>query len=363
MILILNNNATMVEIEHLNDRLKFMGLESVISNEGNYKSIAIVNGIDENTQIELFSELPLVEKVLSFKDKFKMVGKDIKKLKSVITIKGRKIGGDEFIVMAGPCSIESKEQIHSIAKEVSERGATILRGGAFKPRTSPYDFQGLGEEGLQYLREAADEHDMLCVSEVMDPGDVTLVENYVDILQIGSRNMQNFSLLKEAGKAKKPVLLKRGLAATYKEFLLAAEYIVSCGNPDVILCERGIRTFETYSRNTLDIAAVPILRELTHLPIIVDPSHGTGLRKIVPIMANAAIAVKADGLMVEVHTDPDSSVSDAQQTISPQTFSEMMNTMKIIGNAVNLKVSTSKKSEVTVDKMKQHGCNEETVGV
>lgn len=346
MILILSNSASIIEIEQLNDRLKFMGLESVISIEGNYKSIAIVNGIDEHTQIEDFSELPLVEKVLSFKDKFKMVGRDVRKSKSVITIKGRKIGGDEFVVMAGPCSIESEEQILAIATEVSKRGATILRGGAFKPRTSPYDFQGLGEVGLQYLRDAADQCDMLCVSEVMSPEDVSLVEHYVDILQIGSRNMQNFSLLKAVGKSTKPVLLKRGLTATYKEFLLAAEYIVSYGNPNVILCERGIRTFETYSRNTLDIAAVPILRELTHLPIIVDPSHGTGLRKVVPIMANAAIAVKADGLMVEVHTDPDKSLSDAQQTISPETFSEMMETMQIIGNAVNLKVRTSEKSEV-----------------
>lgn len=338
MILFLNKNASMAQIEQLRDRLNFMGFESTIEIEGNHKAIAIINGIDDYTREELFKDLPLVEKVMPFNDKFKLVGKNIKKNKSVFNINGREIGNGEFMVMAGPCSIESREQIFAIAKEVKKSGATVLRGGAFKPRTSPYDFQGLGEEGLKFLREAADAFDLLCISEVMSTDDVELVEKNVDILQLGARNMQNYSLLKAVGKAHKPVLLKRGLSATYKEFLSAAEYIMSSGNPNVILCERGIRTFETYSRNTLDIAAVPILRELTHLPIIIDPSHGVGLRNAVAPMANAAIAVQADGVIVEVHTDPDQSVSDAQQTISPATFSEMMTTLRKIGEAVGMHV-------------------------
>jgi len=241
-----------------------------------------------------------------------------------IPLKNCVIGDGSLVVIAGPCSVESEEQIHTIAHAVAKSGAHILRGGAFKPRTSPHDFQGLGEEGLKYLHSAARANQLLCVSEVMDTKEIELVAEYADILQIGSRNMQNFSLLKQVGKAGKPVLLKRGFAATYQEFLMAAEYILQSGNPHVILCERGIRTFETYSRNTLDIAAVPILHELSHLPVIVDPSHGTGLRQIVPPMVYAAVAAGADGIMLEVHTHPDQSVSDAKQTISCETFDEIM---------------------------------------
>ncbi len=338
MILFLNKDAQMNEIENLRDRLRFMGFETTIGIEEDHKVIAITHGVDSSVCVELFKDLPLVEKVTPFDDNFKLVGKNIRKSKSVININGIEIGKDEFIVMAGPCSIESREQIFSIAKEVSKDGATILRGGAFKPRTSPYDFQGLGEQGLQFLRDAADAFGLLCVSEVMSTDDVAMVEKYVDILQLGARNMQNYSLLKAVGKARKPVLLKRGLSATYKEFLSAAEYIISSGNPNVILCERGIRTFETYSRNTLDIAAVPILRELTHLPIIIDPSHGVGLRNAVPPMANAAIAVQADGVIVEVHTTPDKSISDAAQTISTTAFSEMMSTLRKIGMVLGMHV-------------------------
>lgn len=338
MILYLNEQSEMSEIEQLRKRLQFMGFQSTLHIDGTSKTIAIISGIDETIRKDLFSNLPLVDKVGQFTDKFKLVGKDIKKSKSVITIKGTEIGGDEFVVMAGPCAIESREQIYAIAKQVSQSGATILRGGAFKPRTSPYDFQGLGEEGLKYMREAADAFGLLCVSEVMSTDDVELVEKYVDILQLGARNMQNYSLLKAVGKAQKPVLLKRGLSATYKEFLSAAEYIMSSGNPRVILCERGIRTFETFSRNTLDIAAVPILRELTHLPIIVDPSHGVGIRSVVPEMANAAIAVRAAGLIIEVHTDPDQAISDAAQTISTTTFTDMMVTLRKIASAVGMRV-------------------------
>lgn len=324
MILLLDQSVGATEIEALSARLKFMGFHTVVNYNDSRTTIAVVDGLDEHTNIELFSQLPGVKEVQPFSKKFKLVGKDISNKPTIIEIKGRKIGGGHFAVMAGPCSIESSEQLHAIAKEVAASGATILRGGAFKPRTSPYDFQGLGEEGLKYIQSAAKANDLLCISEVMSPEDVPLVANYVDILQIGARNMQNYNLLKAAGKSQKPVMLKRGLAATYHEFLLAAEYIVSCGNPNVMLCERGIRTFETYARNTLDLAAVPILQQLTHLPIIVDPSHGTGLREVVPPMAKAAFAVGADGLMVEVHTDPEQSVSDARQTIGTDTFSELM---------------------------------------
>lgn len=338
MILFLDKNATFHDLEKLRDRLRFMGFESMVDVENGQKVIAITHGIDKNVRMDLFGSLPNVERVIPYHDKFKLVGKDIRKNTSVITVGDLLIGNGEFVVMAGPCSIESRDQMFSIAKAVKEQGATVLRGGAFKPRTSPYDFQGLGEEGLQYMREAANAFNLKCISEVMGAEDLSLVESYVDIIQLGARNMQNYSLLKALGKAKKPVLLKRGLSSTYKEFLSAAEYIISSGNPNVILCERGIRTFETYCRNTLDIAAVPILRELTHLPIIIDPSHGVGLRNAVAPMAKAALAVEADGLIVEVHTDPDKSISDAAQTISTETFASMMTTLKKMGDALEFPV-------------------------
>ncbi|MEM9242750.1 MAG: 3-deoxy-7-phosphoheptulonate synthase [Pseudomonadota bacterium] len=338
MILVLDNQATNDEIKNLQQRLKFMGFEAIISNENAQKTISLVKGVDKNTDIKGFINLPLVKEILPLKTKFGLANKDAKAQQTVIRIKDKKIGGGHFTVMAGPCAIESRQQILAIAKAVSSNGASILRGGAFKPRTSPYDFQGLGEVGLHYMREAADRYNLLCISEVMNAKDIDLLEKYVDILQIGARNMQNYNLLKAAGQAKKPVFLKRGLSATYNEFLLAAEYILSCGNPNVILCERGIRTFETHSRNTLDIAAVPILRELTHLPIIVDPSHGTGIRNAVAPMANAAMAVCADGIMVEVHTDPDKSVSDAQQAISPTMFADMMRSLRGIAKAVDMTI-------------------------
>lgn len=271
-------------------------------------------------------------------EQLKLVKKTEHNHKSIFKIKNCIIGSDKFIVMAGPCSIESRTQIFNIAAAVAKSGATILRGGAFKPRTSPYDFQGLGEIGLKFMREACDHYNLLCVSEVMAVEDLHLVAQYVDILQIGARNMQNFSLLKAAGSLNKPILLKRGLCATYKEFLLAAEYILSHGNSEVILCERGIRTYETYTRNTLDLAAIPILRELTHLPIIVDPSHGVGIRSIVAPMSCAAVAVKADGLIIEVHTDPDQSISDPKQTISTDDFCDLMKSLQKIATAVCLTI-------------------------
>lgn len=255
---------------------------------------------------------------------YKFARHEFKKDRTVITVKGHSIGDGHLTVIAGPCSIESEEQIHSSAKIVAECGAQILRGGAFKPRTSPYSFQGLGEQGLIMMKKAADEFGLLSISEVMDTADIDLIAYYVDILQIGSRNMQNFSLLKKLGRVKKPIFLKRGMSATYKEFLLAAEYILNAGNEEVILCERGIRTFESYTKNTMDIAAIPILRELSHLPIFADPSHGTGIRNLVLPMALAAVAAGTDGLMIEMHPNPEQALSDADQAIEPQDFAKLM---------------------------------------
>lgn len=338
MILVMKDYVTKLAVDELVAKLAWMNLHAVPSMENNRFYIAIVNGLDLHTEPALFAELPDVERVLPLTQKFKLAGREFKKERTVIEIQGKTIGGNTFVVMAGPCSIESEEQIQQTAAAVAAAGAQILRGGAFKPRTSPYEFQGLGEIGLQYMQAAAQQYGLLSVSEVMDTQDIDLVASYVDILQIGARNMQNFSLLKQVGKTGKPILLKRGLSATYMDFLMAAEYILHTGNPNVILCERGIRTFETYSRNTLDIAAVPILRELTHLPIIVDPSHGTGLRSIVPPMAYAAMGAGADGIMVEVHPEPDKAVSDAKQTITPQTFSQMMGVLHKIGEVVRAEV-------------------------
>jgi 3-deoxy-7-phosphoheptulonate synthase len=240
--------------------------------------------------------------------------------------------------MAGPCSIEGEEQAFTIAAAVAKAGATVMRGGAYKPRTSPYSFQGLGEEGLKLLRRAADAHALAVVSEVMDSQQVGLVARYADILQVGARNMQNFSLLREVGHADKPVLLKRGLAATIEEWLMAAEHVLSHGNAQVILCERGIRTFETYTRNTLDLNAIPVVKELSHLPVIVDPSHGTGIRDKVAAMARAAIAAGADGLIIEVHHDPDHALSDGQQSLYPAQYEELVAQIRTIAGAIGRRV-------------------------
>ena len=250
---------------------------------------------------------------------------------TIIHIKGQSIGGETLAVIAGPCSIESKDQIDEIAAFIASLGAKFLRGGAFKPRTSPYDFQGLGERGLDYMQQAVERYGLVSVSEIMDSADVPILSHYVDILQVGARNMQNYSLLKAVGQTKKPVLLKRGFSATYTDVLLSAEYILQADNPQVILCERGIRTFETYTRNTLDLAAVPVFQSLSHLPVLVDPSHGTGRRELVTTMSLAAITAGASGLMVEVHPEPNQSISDAKQTISFEMFEQLM---KCISNAI-----------------------------
>ena len=307
-------------------RLERMGFTVIEQGE---RCLHLVKGVDETVKSELFTALPEVSAVLSTKEKFKLVSKGAQ-AKTVIEVKGKKIGGDELFIIGGPCSIESREQMEFCAKLAHSEGASALRGGAFKPRTSPYEFQGMGEEGLKILKEAALPYNLITVSEVMDVSQIELVSQYIDILQVGARNMHNFSLLKELGRVKNPILLKRGFAASYQDLLLAAEYIVSAGNPNVILCERGIRTFETYTRNTLDLNAVPALKELTHLPILVDPSHGTGKRSLVLPMARAAVAAGADGLAIEMHPEPDRALTDAAQTIGPSAFQKMMKEINLI---------------------------------
>ena len=277
---------------------------------------------------ENFKEIQDIAEVIKLTSPYKFVSREFKKADTIIDVKGHLIGGDNFMLMAGPCSVENREMLSNIAKEVKKGGAVALRGGAYKPRTSPYDFQGLGEVGLKYLREVADENDMLVVTELMDSDDLELVSSYADIIQIGARNMQNFSLLKKLGKLDKPVLLKRGLSATINEFLLSAEYILAHGNQNVILCERGIRTFETMTRNTLDLNAIALVRELSHLPIIVDASHGTGKRSLVGPLTLAGIIAGANGAMIEVHENPDCALSDGAQSLDFKLFDKVANNIR-----------------------------------
>ena len=277
---------------------------------------------------ENFKEIQDIAEVVKLTSPYKFVSREFKKADTIIDVKGHLIGGDNFMLMAGPCSVENREMLSNIAKEVKKGGAVALRGGAYKPRTSPYDFQGLGEVGLRYLREVADENDMLVVTELMDSDDLELVSSYADIIQIGARNMQNFSLLKKLGKLDKPVLLKRGLSATINEFLLSAEYILAHGNQNVILCERGIRTFETMTRNTLDLNAIALVRELSHLPIIVDASHGTGKRSLVGPLTLAGIMAGANGAMIEVHENPDCALSDGPQSLDFKLFDKVANNIR-----------------------------------
>ena len=290
----------------------------------------------DHRQIEL---LPGVEEVLRVTEPFKLASHAFKREGSIFDIGGVKIGGPEVVVMAGPCAVESEEQIFKIAKLVKDAGAKILRGGAFKPRSSPYSFQGLGEDGLKLLRAAANEFQLKVVTEVMDKSQIDLIEKYADILQIGARNMQNYTFLKDLGKASKPVMLKRGLAATIEEWLMSAEYILSGGNQQVILCERGIRTFETATRNTMDISAIPVIKKKSHLPIVADPSHGIGIRdKVIP-MARAAVAAGADGIIVEVHHDPAHALSDGAQARYPDLFSQMMKEVRMIARAIERSIA------------------------
>lgn len=331
MILELKPDLSDEEEKQFIARLEKMGF--TISVQAN-KRLALVRGLDDLVVKEDFARLPQVKAVHLIGSKYKLASRIVKPEATIIEIKGRKIGGGELFVMAGPCTIESEAQLMACAAAAVEAGAASLRGGAYKPRTSPYDFQGLGEEGLKLLQKVGNAFNLVTVTEVMEPAQVELVATYADILQIGARNMQNFPLLKELGKVKNPILLKRGFSATYADFLMAAEYIMSAGNPNVILCERGIRTFETHTRNTLDLTAVPVLREMTHLPIAVDPSHGTGLRSLVEPMAIAAAATGCDALMIEMHPNPNSSVSDAQQTISLEAFTVLMRKVRALRTAI-----------------------------
>jgi 3-deoxy-7-phosphoheptulonate synthase len=282
----------------------------------------------------LLEVLDGVQEVHRITEPYKLASRTFKPENTVITIDDVRIGGDEVVVMAGPCSAESEEQVEASAAAVKRAGAKILRGGAFKPRSSPYSFQGMGEEGLRLLRAAADRHNLKLITEVMDLSQIELIERYAHILQVGARNMQNFTLLRELGKSRTPVMVKRGISATIEEWLLSAEYVLAGGNPNVMLCERGIRTFETITRNTFDISAIPVVQQLSHLPVIADPSHGTGRRDKVAPMARAAVAAGADGLIIEVHHDPDHALSDGAQSLLPAQFDRLMAELRIIAPAI-----------------------------
>ncbi len=339
MMIIMKADATDEQINHVTDMLKKMGFGVHLS-RGIERTIIGAIGDKRTVVVENLLVLPGVSEVVPIRKPFKLVSREFKKEDTIVSIgEGVKIGASAPIcVIAGPCSVESKEQIMATAEAVKLAGAKALRGGAFKPRTSPYSFQGLGEEGLKYLVEAKKKTGLPVVTEVMDTRDVDLVRKYADVMQIGARNMQNFNLLKEVGKAKKPVLLKRGLAATIEDLLMAAEYIMSEGNSEIILCERGIKTPETYTRNTLDLNAIPVIKKLTHLPIIVDPSHGIGIWDLVPAMAKASIAAGADGLMIEVHPKPEEAMSDGAQSLKPDTFEALMKDLKKVAEAVGRKM-------------------------
>ncbi len=334
MIVAMLETATEDQIQDVTDHLMRMGF-AVHRTTGARQSVLAAVGKRIDFDIRDLEVLSGVEKVHRISAPYKLVGRQFRPENSVIKLgKGVEVGGPQVVVMAGPCSVESREQLFSAAEQVAKAGAKVLRGGAFKPRSSPYTFQGLGLEGLKLLREAADAHGLLVISEVMEISQIDLMMQYVDIFQVGARNMQNFNLLRELGKVRKPVLMKRGIAATIEEMLLSAEYIMSGGNYDVILCERGIRTFETYTRNTLDISAIPIVHKLSHLPITSDPSHGTGLRDKVSPMACASLAAGADALIIEVHPDPDHALSDGAQSLYPEQFAELMAKLRLIAPAV-----------------------------
>ncbi|MDK2902842.1 MAG: 3-deoxy-7-phosphoheptulonate synthase [Clostridiales bacterium] len=333
MVIVMKPNATQQQIDNISEYLKKLGLGVHISMGAEYTIIGIIGDkrLLGDTPIEL---MPGVEKTIPIAEPYKLVTKTFKPEPTVIEVRGHKIGGGSLTVIAGPCAVESEEQTLTTAMAVKNAGAHMLRGGAYKPRTSPYSFQGLEEEGLKILAEARDATGLPIVSEVISPATLEISLKYLDVIQIGARNMQNFQLLREAGQARIPVILKRGISATIEEWLNAAEYIMSEGNYHVILCERGIRTFETSTRNTLDISAVPVLKEKTHLPVIVDPSHGTGKRDLVIPMSLAAIAAGADGLIVEVHRDPLHALSDGPQSLAPNDFADLMKRVTTLHNAM-----------------------------
>jgi 3-deoxy-7-phosphoheptulonate synthase len=333
MVVVMRERASDAQVQSVIAKLTEMGFD-VHRSTGALRTVLGAVGGSRQFDTALLEVLDGVQEVHRITEPYKLASRSFKQENTVITIGDVRIGGDEVIVMAGPCSAESEEQVESSAAAVKRAGAKILRGGAFKPRSSPYSFQGLGEEGLRLLRSAADRHNLLLISEVMDISQLELIERYSHILQVGARNMQNFTLLRELGHSKVPVMLKRGISATIEEWLLSAEYILSGGNMNVMLCERGIRTFESYTRNTLDISAIPVIQQLSHLPIVVDPSHGTGKRDKVAPMARAAVAAGCDGLIIEVHCDPDHALSDGAQSMFPAQFDRLMAELRIIAPAI-----------------------------
>ena len=337
MIIILKPNATESMIEHVMDRVRELGLSPHLS-KGQERTIIGVIGDDRILANQPLRSIAGVEDVVTILAPWKLAGREFKKENSIVDVCGVKIGGKRLAIMAGPCAVEKKELTVGIAQEVKAAGANILRGGAYKPRSSPYAFQGLGNEGLDFLGEAKKLTGLPIVSEILDPRDIELFLAKTDIIQIGARNMQNFELLKEVGGYDKPVLLKRGLSATIKEWLLSAEYIMSRGNKNVMLCERGIRTFESHYRNTLDLSAVPALKQLTHLPVIVDPSHATGKWDLVAPMAKAAVAAGADGLLIEVHSNPECALCDGEESLKPSRFKDLMKDLRRIAEAVDREI-------------------------
>ena len=339
-IIVLHQNATEQDIRSIVRKLEHRGLKANISKGTERTIIGVIGDTSKITEEEenSFRVMNGVEEVMRILKPFKLASRDFRKEDTAIDIKGKIIGGKKIPVIAGPCAVENKTMLMHVAEKIRDAGASFIRGGAFKPRTSPYSFQGLGEEGLKYLAQVRKKTGLPVVTELMDPRDMKVIGKYADIIQIGARNMQNFRLLLEVGTSKKPVLLKRGLSATVKEWLMAAEYIMSKGNQNVILCERGIRTFETATRNTLDLSAVPVLKQLTHLPVIVDPSHGVGKWSLVAPMAKAAVAAGADGLMIEVHPNPEEAMSDGEQSLKPDDFKKLMNELQPIAAAIGRKL-------------------------
>jgi 3-deoxy-7-phosphoheptulonate synthase len=328
MIIVLRPDSTKEQIDHILDRIRELGFKPHVS-QGTVRTIIGVIGDENRLQAQPLSAIPGVEQVLPIQKPFKLASREFNARDSVVVVGGRvRIGGGHLGMIAGPCAVESAEVLDTIAGEVKAAGANVLRGGAFKPRTSPYSFQGMGEEGLKILREVGDKHDMPVVTEVMDPRQVAVVERHADMFQIGARNMQNFDLLKEVGQAKKPVLLKRGMSATVKDLLMSAEYILAEGNHAVVLCERGVRTFEESTRNMLDMSAVPNVKGQSHLPIIVDPSHATGRPDLIPAMARASVAAGADGVHVEVHSCPEKALSDGPQALLPKQYAALMDDLR-----------------------------------
>ena len=338
MIIVLRSDATQEQVDHIKERIEKLGLTPMIS-KGVERTIIGVIGPEDILRVTPLEVFPGVEKVMPVLAPYKLVSREFKHQDTIIDLgRGVKIGDKKVVLMAGPCAVENHNLLLEIAKKIKQAGATVLRGGAFKPRTSPYSFQGLGEEGLKYLKEVGDELNLVTVTEVMDPRDVELVARYAEILQIGARNMQNFNLLKEVGATRKPILLKRGMSSTIKEWLMSAEYILAEGNFNVVLCERGIRTFEDYTRNTLDISSIAAAEQLSHLPVIADPSHAAGKWGVVPNLARAAVAAGADGLIVEVHCHPEDAYSDGVQSLIPERFAELVSDLKKVAKAVGREI-------------------------